>query len=170
MFTKAFRFENAELVPSRVLFWRHCFSLDPMASDEAAAPIAPMTPKKRCGMGRSPGLPDPETGVLAGDRDSTGVPGCPGGGCGGEEYLMLETTAETGAQRLTLRQSGLSRPHGTFMSLTADALPCTSACQPKEEEATSPSKRPQAELRHESKPGCVMPLALSPLRFPCMAH
>lgn len=126
---------------------------DPMASDEAAAPIAPMTPKKRCGMGRSPGLPDPETGVLAGDRDSTGVPGCPGGGCGGEEYLMLETTAETGAQRLTLRQSGLSRPHGTFMSLTADALPCTSACQPKEEEATSPSKRPQAELRHESKPG-----------------
>ncbi|KAK8762211.1 hypothetical protein V5799_026522, partial [Amblyomma americanum] len=136
---------------------------DPVASDEtAAAPIAPMTPKKRCGLGRCPGLPDPETGVVAADGDSA-MAVCAGGGCGrgaDEEYLTLETTAEAGVQRLTLRQAGHSRPQGTTMSLAAAdaALPGTSASsaccqQPREEEATSPSKRPQAELRPESRPG-----------------
>ncbi|KAH7948204.1 hypothetical protein HPB52_019332 [Rhipicephalus sanguineus] len=125
---------------------------DPVASEETAAPIAPMTPKKKCGMGRSPGLPDPETGVLPGDGEQA-VTGCANGGCGDEEYLMLETTAAAGVQRLTLRQAGHSRSQGTTMSLpAADALPGTSssACQ---DEATSPSKRPQAELRPESRPG-----------------
>ncbi|KAL1487301.1 hypothetical protein MTO96_008085 [Rhipicephalus appendiculatus] len=119
---------------------------DPVASEETAAPIAPMTPKKKCGMGPSPGLPDPETGVLPGDGEQA-VTGCANGGCGDEEYLMLETTAAAGVQRLTLRQAGHSRSQGTTMSLpAADALPGTSssACQ---DEATSPSKRPQAELR-----------------------
>lgn len=125
---------------------------DPVASEETAAPIAPMTPKKKCGMGRSPGLPDPETGVLPGDGEQA-VTGCANGGCGDEEYLMLETTAAAGVQRLTLRQAGHSRSQGTTMSLpAADALPGTSssACQ---DEATSPSKRPQAELGPESRPG-----------------
>ncbi|XP_065293855.1 tubby-related protein 4 [Dermacentor albipictus] len=124
---------------------------DPVASEESAAPIAPMTPKKRCGMGRSPGLPDPETGVLPADGDQA-VACCAGrGGCGDEEFLTLETTAETGVQHLALRQAG-RRPQGTTMSLHADALPGTSssACQ---EEAASPSKKPQAELRPESRPG-----------------
>ncbi|KAK8762210.1 hypothetical protein V5799_026523, partial [Amblyomma americanum] len=143
--------------------FRYSVAADTVASDEtAAAPIAPMTPKKRCGLGRCPGLPDPETGVVAADGDSA-MAVCAGGGCGrgaDEEYLTLETTAEAGVQRLTLRQAGHSRPQGTTMSLAAAdaALPGTSASsaccqQPREEEATSQSKRPQAELRPESRPG-----------------
>nr|XP_037280604.1 tubby-related protein 4-like [Rhipicephalus microplus] len=125
---------------------------DPVASEEIAAPIAPMTPKKKCGMGRSPGLPDPETGVLPGDGEQFET-GCANGGCGNEEYLMLETTAAAGVQRLALRQAGHSRSQGTTMSLpAADALPGTSSSA-GQDEATSPSKRPQAELRPESRPG-----------------
>ncbi|KAL3204712.1 hypothetical protein MRX96_011690 [Rhipicephalus microplus] len=99
---------------------------DPVASEETAAPIAPMTPKKKCGMGRSPGLPDPETGVLPGD---------------GEQI-------RDGLRQWRLRQRG-----GTTMSLpAADALPGTSSSA-GQDEATSPSKRPQAEVRPESRPG-----------------
>lgn len=126
---------------------------DPVTSEESA-PIAPMTPKKRCGLRcRDPAaLLDTETG-----RADAGP---------SEEYLTLETTAEAGVQVLSLRQAGQAAPQGTIMSVATQTaaghardqapevskeLPGPSAValakDDEEDPATSPSKRLRADPR-----------------------
>ncbi|CAN7995763.1 unnamed protein product [Ixodes hexagonus] len=122
---------------------------DPVTGEESA-PIAPMTPKKRCGLRcRDPAaLLDTETGQA--DAGPS------------EEYLTLETTAQAGVQVLSLRQMGQAAPQGTIMSVATQTavghapaqvselskeLPGPSAVafsrDDDDESATSPSKRPQ---------------------------
>ncbi|KAG0431850.1 hypothetical protein HPB47_021380 [Ixodes persulcatus] len=126
---------------------------DPVTSEESA-PIAPMTPKKRCGLRcRDPAaLLDTETGQA--DAGPS------------EEYLTLETTAEAGVQVLSLRQAGQAAPQGTIMSVATQTaaghardqapevskeLPGPSAValakDDEEDPATSPSKRLRADPR-----------------------
>lgn len=116
---------------------------DPVTSEESA-PIAPMTPKKRCGLGRQDSA-GPETG-----RAEAGP---------SEEYLTLETTSEAGVQVLSLRQLGQAA-QGTIMSVATqtitgqstdakELLPGTSTACPIDDDdpAASPSKRLKADVR-----------------------
>lgn len=122
---------------------RTLLGTDPVTSEESA-PIAPMTPKKRCGLGRQDSA-DPETGHAEAGPS--------------EEYLTLETTSEAGVQVLSLRQLGQAA-QGTIMSVATqtitgqstdakELLPGTSTACPIDDDdpAASPSKRLKADVR-----------------------